>query len=550
MGVEPRHRRRRAPRAVATVLVAGGLLASAACTDDGGPQALASSAASGTRATDGFLVAEGPPGGDSAVTVTDAHVRAAVEQLPGIVQRVLDETGVPGMAVAVVHDDEVVFSQGFGVKDVETGDPVDADTVFQLASVSKSVAATVVAGAVGEGIVAWDDEVVEHLPWFRLSDPDVTSMLTLADLFVHRSGLPEHVGDLLEDVGYDRRQVLERLAQVPLGPFRTEWAYTNFGLTAAGEAVAEAAGTSWEELSDRILYEPLAMTSTSSRHQDYLRADNRAVLHVREGDEWVARYDRQPDAQSPAGGVSSTVTDMAKWLRLQLASGTFDGERVVAEDPLLEGHLPHLVSGPDPSARSGFYGYGMNVGYDPAGRLRLSHSGAFAMGAATAYTMLPSEGLGIIALTNGMPIGAPEAVTASFMDLAEFGAVERDWLATYTQALEPLYVNPSVLADRAAPANPAPARSDGDYVGTYENAYYGTLEVVESAGGLQVVIGPARMTLPLTHWDGDDFSMVPQGENAVGPSLVTFAGSSPGATTSVRLEFLDGEGLGTFTRVG
>jgi CubicO group peptidase (beta-lactamase class C family) len=150
-------------------------------------------------------------------------------------------SGIPGMAIAVVHGGKTLYAKGFGVRDVRSPEKVDADTVFQLASLSKPIAATVVAHQVGIRDLTWDAPIVAHLPWFALSDPAVTGMLTVADLFAHRSGLPDHAGDLLEDLGYGRRAVLERLRFLPLAPFRTSYAYTNFGVTAAAEAVASPA---------------------------------------------------------------------------------------------------------------------------------------------------------------------------------------------------------------------------------------------------------------------------------------------------------------------
>jgi CubicO group peptidase (beta-lactamase class C family) len=149
---------------------------------------------------------------------------------------------------------------------------------------SKSLGASVFAHQVGTGRIAWETPVVNHLPWLSLSDPWITTHLTIGDLYAHRSGLPEHAGDDLEDLGYDRRQVLERLRFLPLDPFRSTYAYTNFGITAAAEAVAVAAGTDWAALSEQVLYGPLGMRSTSSRFSDYIGRPNRAFPHVKTGD--------------------------------------------------------------------------------------------------------------------------------------------------------------------------------------------------------------------------------------------------------------------------
>src|SRR5690606_33391793 len=160
-----------------------------------------------------------------------------------------------------------------------------------------------------------------------LSDPWVTANVTLADLFSHRSGLAEHAGDLLEDLGGDRELVLHNLRYLePEGAFRDSYAYTNFGLTAAADAAARSTGSTWEDVSRTRLYEPLGMARTTSLNAEFMAMDNRAAGHMLVDGEWTHAEDRQPDPQSPAGGASSSVNDMAQWMRLQLANGMFDGE--------------------------------------------------------------------------------------------------------------------------------------------------------------------------------------------------------------------------------
>src|SRR5262249_49330394 len=258
---------------------------------------------------------------------------------------------------------------------------------FQLASVSKPITSTILAILVSLGLIDWDDRVIDHDPDFSLYDPWVTRAVTLRDLLCHRSGLPEHGGDLLEDLGYNRAAVLHRLRYLnPASSFRSRYAYTTFGYTAAAAAAARAAGKSWEDLAAEKLYRPLGMKSTSSRFGDYAAAKNRALLHARVEGQWVAKYVRDPDAQSPAGGVSSTARDLAQWMRLQLGGGKFNGKQLIAAKALGETHRPQIVSHrpANPATdRAGFYGLGWNVNYDEQGRVRLSHSGGFDLGAAT-----------------------------------------------------------------------------------------------------------------------------------------------------------------------
>jgi CubicO group peptidase (beta-lactamase class C family) len=260
--------------------------------------------------------------------VTSGQVTHAVQELEKLAQTQIQENVVPGIAVAVVFQDKVMYAKGFGVRDVNTKQPIDADTVFQLASVSKSIGSTVVAELVGEGKITWDSKLSALDPAFAMFDPWVTREITIRDMYAHRSGLPEHTGDLLEDLEFTRAEILHRLRfQHPGSSFRSHYAYTNFGMTEGGIAAARGYGLDWEKASEEKLYRPLGMTSTSSRYADFMARRNKAVGHVLVDGKWVQKFKRDPDAQSPAGGVSSSVNDVAKWMRLQLANGKFDGSK-------------------------------------------------------------------------------------------------------------------------------------------------------------------------------------------------------------------------------
>lgn len=487
-----------------------------------------------------------PPQLAVAVPLAANAVADAVARLDGIAEDLMRTSGIPGMAVAVVHGGKTLYARGFGVRDTRRPEKVDADTVFQLASLSKPLAATVVAHQVGAGAIGWDTPVAGELPWFALSDPAATRMVTVGDFFAHRSGLPDHAGDVLEDLGYDRRTVLERMRLLPLKPFRASYAYTNFGVTAAAEAVAAAAGKSWEDLCADVLYRPLGMTATSSRFADYAARPNKAVGHVKVDGAYQPRYTRNPDAQSPAGGASASVNDLTHWMAMMLADGNFGGATVVDPAALLPALTPQVVSNPptEPAMRSGFYGFGFNIGTSASGRVHFSHSGAFELGAATNVVIIPAADVAIVALSNAVPSGVPETLTAEFADLVEFGTVREDWRGLYADAFAGLDRPLGELAGKQPPADPAPARAHSGYSGTYRNPYWGPAEVTDSGGGLRLALGPRGDGYDLTHWDGDTFTMSFVSENFPprGVSKVSFTGNA------MTVEFLDEEGLGTFTR--
>lgn len=406
-----------------------------------------------------------------------------------------------------------------------------------------------ISALVGDGKLTWDTRLMDLLPSFALEEPWVTSQVTLRDLYSHRSGLPDHAGDLLEDYGYDRETVLHRLRfQTPDSSFRSSYAYTNFGITAAAVAAATTTGMDWETLSEERLYKPLGMTSTSSRYADFMAEPNHAAGHVRVDGKWAFVEQRQPDPQSPAGGVSSSVNDLTKWVRLLVNDGMFEGKQVIAAAPLDEAHLPAIISGYAPDGTPSFYGLGWNVGYAGDARHSISHSGAFAMGAGTTVSISLDDKLGVIVLTNGAPMGVSEALANEFIDNAVRGAPRYPWQDVFTGIFTRMAEDGISHNFDTAPTDAGPAAADAAYVGGFANDFYGPIEVVAGAAGLELRIGTNKRAFPLRHFDRDTFTFETIGENASGLSGVTFALDGAGRARSVWIEAFDKSGLGTFAR--
>src|SRR6266487_1401567 len=415
--------------------------------------------------------------------VTSEQVMRAVQELEKLAQKQIQENVVPGIAIAVVFQDKAVYAKGFGVGDVNTKQAIDADTVFQLASVSKSIGSTVVAELVGEGKITWDSKLSVLDPTFAMFDPWVTREVTIRDMYAHRSGLPEHAGDLLEDLGFTRAEILFRLRyQHPGSSFRSHYAYTNFGMTEGALAAAKAYGLEWEEAS---------------------------------------------------------------------AKGKFDGKQIVDEKALSETHQPQMLTGSNPFTRlPTFYGLGWNVSYDPEGRLRLNHSGAFGLGAATYVHLVPDEQLGIVVLTNAYPMGIAEALGTIFLDTALYGKSTQDWFPLFKK----FYSDPAAIGTvpgfdySKPPTSPTPALKNSAYVGQYTNNFFGDISIVEKNDGLAIVEGPKNKTFPMQHYDRDTFTYETEGENGVGRSGITFTIGPDGKAIQVVVENLNVRGEGTFKR--
>ncbi|WP_029354135.1 serine hydrolase [Bosea sp. 117] len=503
--------------------------------------------------------------GARAEPVPAERVTAALPALAEMARKAVSDGGVPGLAIVVVHDDRVVFLEGFGLREAGRQERVDADTVFQLASMSKPISSTVVAALVSDKVVDWGSRVAELDPTFQLHDAYPSQQVTVRDLFAHRSGLPGDAGNELEGLGYDRATILDRLRLVPpSSSFRAGYSYSNFGLTAGAVAAATPTGKPWEEVAQEKLYRRLGMAATSSRYADFIAKDDRAELHVRVDGTWAAKLKRMPDAQAPAGGVSSSARDLGQWMRLELAQGLFGGQRLIAEDALAATHQPLMARGRNPvTGAASFYGLGWNVEFDRHG-VSWGHAGAFSLGARTLVTLYPDSNIGIVVLANAFPTGVPEGLASSFFDLVFEGKVTRDWIPAWDAAYAGLF-GPAIEAAQktygAPPKDAAPALPASAYAGRYANAYIGPAEIVATGGGavasaggggaaLELRLGPdGKARFPLTHFARDVFTYRPAPEMPELPVGVSFAIGPDGRAASVTIEDLDGFGLGTLERV-
>jgi CubicO group peptidase (beta-lactamase class C family) len=480
-------------------------------------------------------------------------VAAALPKLKELAQQIVDKKLVPGLSIAIVHRDEIVLLDGFGVREIGKPAAVGAETVFQLASVSKPLSASVVAGLVSDGKVSWDSRIRDIDPGFTLQDELAAANVTIRDLFAHRSGLPGHVGDDIEDLGFTQGEILQRLRLAkPAYSFRSGYSYSNFGLTEGAVAAARFAGKSWEETCEERLYKPLGMKSTSSRYRDFMNQPDRCALHVRVDGDWASFTRRNADAQAPAGGASSNARDMAQWLRLLLANGQYDGRQVIAKEALQQTHVPASVRGVDSqTGAAAFYALGWNVDYREHG-VEWSHAGAFSAGARTLVHLIPGEQLAIAVLSNAFPTGVPEGIAKTFFDLVFVGSPTRDWVAYANEIFETAYkemMKPS-LAYATLPASPAPPLPIAAYMGDYRNDYIGDAKVTDSGGSLFLHVGPAGKRFPLAHFNRDVFVYMPMAEAPKARSGVTFLVGPDGRASEVTVEDLNEYGLGRLTRVG
>lgn len=457
---------------------------------------------------------------------------------------------VPGLAIAVVKDDSVVFARGYGVRELGRPDPVDENTVFAIASITKSFTSSSVAMLVDEGRVAWDDPVRRHLPDFELNDSWVTRAFTVRDLLSHRSGLER--GDWLWfGTDYDRDDVVHHLRYLrTVGDFRSTYGYSNNMYITAGQLIARVTGMSWDEFVTERIFQPLGMTRSNTSVLELPSLANVAIPHEKLDGRIGTVAHGNLDNEGPGGSINSSVRQMAEWIRLNLNNGTVDGRRLVDSASLAEIHSPHTIirfsdseAAQYPGVRSMAYGFGWRI-QDYRGRTLLQHGGAFD-GMRSQIALLPEERMGVIILTNlGRGHDLHGALRNRVLD-AFLDAQPRDWSGEYlarVRADRERYEEGEREWDEARVVGTSPTLPLERYAGAYVDEAFGEARVSHDGQGLVVTLGP-RHTGRLEHWHYDTF--IATWDNPLwGRSAITFPVDAEG-----QVRELDVRGLRTYRRM-
>ena len=468
--------------------------------------------------------------------LTSATARAESVDTAAIdatVQKALDAWHVPGVAVAIVRDGEVIYLKGHGVKSIADDDPVTPDTLFPLGSCTKAFTTTAMAMLVDDGKMAWDDPVRKHLSYFHLGDPLADKEVTLRDLVCHRTGLAHH--DLLwYRSPWPPEEIVRRAGLLPLDqPFRTRFQYQSTMVTAAGLAVAAAADQPWQDFVQKRLFDPLEMKESCFTSTAAAKASDRAVGHRLNRLGRAEMVDPYPmDYPDPAGSIHSTARDLAQWAIFQLGDGRAGGRRLVSAANLAETHTPQMVirlEGVErdlhPEAVQMSYGMGW-VPEDYRGVGLCSHAGAID-GFRVQITLVPKEKIGIVILANLHFTRMDLALSNSLVDIL-LGLPRRDWNALLGEAVRK---DAAAAADKARvreasrKRDTTPSRELAAYAGAYEHPAYGTVRVTLENGAL--VWTWNRFRTPLEHYQDDEFTAPLEN---IGSPHVTFRLNAAGVT--------------------
>jgi CubicO group peptidase (beta-lactamase class C family) len=449
------------------------------------------------------------------VLAQTATTEARVKEIDEYALKVGKDWAAPGFAIAIVKDDKLVFAKGYGVRELGKPEVVDENTLFAIASNTKAFTAAALAILVDEGKIKWDDLVTKYLPAFQLYDSYVTRELTIRDLLSHRSGLETFGGDLLwYENNYTRDEILHRARFLKsTSSFRSRFGYQNILFMAAGEIVAKVSGMSWDAFMKQRFFTPLGMKRTLTTHAELLKAQNVATPHnAFEGKTRVIRYGNV-DNIGAAGAIKSSVTEMAQWLRLQLARGSYDGRKLFAAERSRELWTPHTVLGPiseqseksNPTRHFSLYGLGWILS-DYQGRLLVTHGGGLD-GMVSQLALVPEEKLGSVVHTNS-ETSISTVLLNKIIDTF-LGVAPRDWNSEFlarSKRNEEAAKLAAKKVDDSRVLNTNPSLPISAYAGTYTGEMFGDARVSAENGQLVLKFVPSPLFVgDMEHWHFDTF---------------------------------------------
>jgi CubicO group peptidase (beta-lactamase class C family) len=432
-------------------------------------------------------------------TLQPAHL-AAIEAL---IEKGMREHKVPGASIAIVNDECVLYQRGFGVRDVTRGKPVTPDTLFMLASISKSLTVSAMHASAYAGKFAWDQPVSTYLPEFALQDERATREMTVRDLVTHRSGLPRHDHVWLERNISASELVLALRHLQPNTSFRSKYHYQNLMYMTAGHLLARVTNAPWEIALKKTLFTPLGMKRATVSLDAMTRDSDHASGYELVNGKWQLAKVMKLDAMGPTGGVVASASDLARFVSMHIAAGLWRGRAVLPRSAVTAMQTPETVMTEAlewPEIGSTQYGMGWFL-TQYRGR-RLVHHGGNLRGFSTLVSFMPQEKLGIVFLSNvgASPLRAP--FTYSIYDLLlDLSPV--DWLERYKDEVGRIAESAKKAKEenfslrKANNAVIPTLASQREFVGRYEHSAYGIASI--ELHGKQLSIRREKEVAPLQH---------------------------------------------------
>jgi CubicO group peptidase (beta-lactamase class C family) len=420
-------------------------------------------------------------------------------QIDTLVEKVLKTFDVPGIAVAIIKDDKIIHAKGYGVRSLRTKLKVDENTLFGIASNSKAFTAAALGMLVDEGKIKWEDKVTDYIPEFKMYNPYVTEEFNIKDLLTHRSGLGLGAGDLMmwpDSSNFTKKDIIHNLRYLkPVSSFRTKYDYDNNLYIVAGEIVTRVSGMSWEDFIENRIMKPLGFTKSAASLSRVKDKSNVIDPHAPvNGKVEPIRIDWSETANA-AGGIYSNLTDISKWLIMQMNNGKY-GEgltkRLFSEEVHDEMWTPQTIIKVKtmPPYNTHFSSYGLGWGLsDVKGYKQATHTGGLA-GIVTQITLLPELKLGIVVFTNQQQGAAFNAITTtikdSYLGITGIDRVKQQHERVLANEAEAKKITTEIWAGIEAQQQATTAKPDlNTYLGTYTDNWFGDITIALKNGKIR-----------------------------------------------------------------
>lgn len=438
-----------------------------------------------------------------------AQIDPNLDSLNAYYQQTVTDFELPGMSIAIVKDGKIVFSKGYGMRDVANNKPVTGNTLFNIASCTKAFGAASIGLLAQEGKLSWDDKVVDHLPNFQLEDPWITSELSLRDMLSHRTSLGTFYGDLLW-YGTERTEedIMHRMRYLPITQnFRSEFGYQNNMYMMAGMIVEKVTGQPWAEFVTERFLKPMKMEQTRTGTAG-ITSNQELALPYTAG----KLYPGTHMVPNPAASFFSSTNDLANWMMTLMDSGRYSGQQVLKQptiDNLWSQHTVIPVSNFSKKIGMHFRGYGLGwFMWDIHGKKVVEHGGGMP-GYISKVAMVPEENLGIVILTNDLT-SVPSSLLYYTLDAFLAGKNERDWsniFYNFKVAGEAQEAKTEADHQAARAKKTSPSLDLADFAGTYRDKMYGDASITLDGKELLLKLLPAeaKFTATMEHWHYDTF---------------------------------------------
>ncbi|HZJ14804.1 MAG TPA: serine hydrolase [Chthoniobacteraceae bacterium] len=448
----------------------------------------------------------------------------ALADIDPVIEQALKTFQVPGCTVAVVVGDDVVLSKGYGFRDVEKKLPMTPETQMPIASMTKQFTVAALGTLVRQGKLDWDKPVREYLPDFRLHNEYATANATTRDLVTHRIGLPRH-DSVWYGADLSREQIFHRLQYLPFSrDLRVKFQYNNLMFMTSGYLAGQLAKSSWEELVKGALFTPLGMKRSNFAVAAMHAEPNHSEAYDLNTKREVVKVEHEPiDMMGPTGSINSSVDEMARYTRMMLAGGLFEGKRV-----LLEADVQAMMQPNMPGSRSlfndvfGFQSYGMGLFVQTYRGIEIAHHGGNLKGASAMIVMMPSKRIGVVVLTNRSGTRLRDALPYEIIDrllgLESAGLLARNRELEEKNFAAEDAAKSAGVSDRKPDTKPAHALQD--YAADYEHPGYGRIRVGFETDHL--TLGYYKFITPLEHWHYEVFQAPANRQNDLELTRVEF----------------------------